>query len=121
LEAQGIQAAEIQPSSATFHEEFENVTEIKPLAGPNNTVVPTRIDRRISKGFVTRQTITVRSADVPRIEKASREITGLLEQGVSITSEPPSYFYTRLGELKVEMLAAAGKDARARADNILRS
>ena len=63
----------------------------------------------------------MRSTDVGRVEKASREITRLLEQGVSITSEAPSYFYTRLGELKVEMLAAAGKDARARADNILKS
>ena len=32
-----------------------------------------------------------------------------------------SYYYTRLGELKLEMLAAAGRDARSRADNIFRS
>jgi hypothetical protein len=83
--------------------------------------VPTRVDKQVSKGYVTRQTITVRSSDVSRVEKASREVTNLLEQGISITSEAPSYFYTRLGELKVEMLAAAGKDARARADNILKS
>ena len=121
LQAQGIRPAEILPSSASFEEEKETVTEIKPLPGPNNTIIPTRIDKQISKGFVTRQTITVRSADVARVEKASREITSLLEQGVSITSEAPAYFYTRLGELKVEMLAAAGKDARARADNILKS
>jgi uncharacterized protein len=121
LQGQGIKPAEILPSSASFEEEMETVTEIKQIAGPNNTLVPTRLDKQVSKGFVTKQTITVRSADVPRIEKASREITELLEQGVSITSEPPSYFYTRLGELKVEMLAAAGKDARARADNILKS
>jgi hypothetical protein len=65
--------------------------------------------------------IIVRSTDVPRIEKASREVTSLLEEGVSITSAAPEYFYTRLGELKVEMLAAADKDARARADNILKN
>ncbi len=63
----------------------------------------------------------MRSKDVTRVEKASREVTQLLEEGVSITSAAPEYFYTRLGELKVEMLAAAGKDARARADNILKS
>ena len=49
------------------------------------------------------------------------QLTSLLEQGVSITSDAPRYFYTRLGELKVEMLAAAGKDARARAENIIKS
>jgi len=31
------------------------------------------------------------------------------------------YFYTGLGALKVEMLATAGTDARARAENILKS
>lgn len=121
LQAQGIKPTEIQPSSATFQEEFDSVEEIKQVPGPNNTVVPFRTEKRVFKGFVTRQAITVRSSDVARVEKASREVTGLLEQGISITSGAPSYFYTRLGELKVEMLAAAGKDARARADNILKS
>lgn len=118
LQAQGIPAAEIQPQAASFEEEFEVTHELKAVPG---ATVPARIDKRTSKGFVTRATIIVRSADVARIEKASREITSLLEQGVSITSQAPSYYYTRLGELKVEMLAEAGKDARARADNILKS
>jgi hypothetical protein len=63
----------------------------------------------------------VGSPDVPLIEKASREITSLLEQDVFVTSHPPRYYYTRLGELKLEMLAEAAKDARSRAENILGS
>jgi len=118
LEAQGIKKEEIQPQSTTFEEEFDTIEEVKVLPGTN---VPTKSEKKVFKDFVTRETIIVQSTDVARIEKASREITGLLEQGVSITSEAPHYFYTRLGELKVEMLAAAGKDARARADNIIRS
>ena len=51
----------------------------------------------------------------------SREVTQLLEQGVSITSEDPSYFYTKLGDVKIEMLAEASKDARSRADKVLES
>jgi hypothetical protein len=121
LQAQGIKPAEIQPSSASFEEELDTVEDIRQVPGPNHTTVPVKTEKKVFKGFVTRQTITVRSSDVPRVERASREVTGLLEQGISITSDEPSYFYTRLGELKVEMLAAAGKDARARADNILRS
>ena len=77
--------------------------------------------RRRSRASSRARRSSIRSTDVQRIEKASREITSLLEEGVSITSEAPQYFYTRLGELKVEMLAAAGKDARARADNILKN
>ncbi len=118
LKAQGIKESEIQPQSTSFEEEFDVSEEIKVLPG---TTVPTRIEKKTSKGFVTREAILVRSSDVALIEKASREVTSLLEEGVSITSGEPAYFYTRLGELKVEMLAAAGKDARARAQNILRS
>lgn len=118
IEQQGIKASEVQPQSATFEEEFDVKVEFKVLKGIKD---PIREEHKTSKGFVTRQTIIVRSADVPKVEKASREITSLLEQGISITSAAPAYFYTRLGELKVEMLAAAGKDARARADNILKS
>lgn len=118
LEGQGIKKTEIQPQSTTFEEEIDTLDEIKLLPGIKE---PQHVMKKISKGYVTREVILVRSTDVARVEQASREITSLLEQGVSITSAAPSYFYTRLGELKVEMLAAAGKDARARADNILRS
>jgi hypothetical protein len=112
LKNQGIPAGEIQTQSASFKEVFE--TQYLGT-GPN------RIEKQISKGFDTKQEISVRSKDVPRIEKASREITSLLEEGVSITSAEPGYYYTRLGELKLEMLGAAGMDARARAEKILHS
>ncbi len=118
LKSQGIKADEIQPQSTAFEEQFETQVDVKV---PPGTSVAIRTEKKISKGFETREVIIVRSSDVPRIEKASREITSLLEQGVSITSEAPKYFYTRLGELKLEMLAAAAKDARARAENIMRS
>lgn len=118
LEGQGIKPNEIQPQSATFEEEFDVTEEFKVFPGAKEA---TRIEKRTFKGYVTRERIVVRSTDVQRVEKASREVTSLLELGLSISSGAPSYFYTRLGELKIEMLAAAGKDARARADNILRS
>lgn len=118
LQAAGIKATEIQPQSTSFEEELTVTEEFKVFPGAKEA---TRIEKKTPKGFVTRETIVVRSTDVPVVEKASREVTSLLEQGVSITSESPSYYYTRLGELKVEMLAAAGKDCRARADNILKN
>jgi hypothetical protein len=118
LKGQGIKPEEIQPQSAGFEEVVETSEELKMLPGMKE---PIKIEKKTPKGFKTTQVIVVRSTDVARIEKASREVTSLLEEGVSITSEAPEYFYTRLGELKVEMLAAAGKDARARADNILKN
>jgi hypothetical protein len=78
-----------------------------------------RIERTVSRGYTASQVITVRSSDVARVERVSREITQLLERGVPVSSSPPLYFYTKLGELKIEMLAAAAHDARTRASNIL--
>jgi len=118
LRAQGVKEVEIQTESASIIEEFEIIKEDKVLP---NTNVPLRSERRESKGFRAKQVVAVSSTNVPQIEKVSREITTLLEQGVDVTSQSPNYYYTRLGELKLEMLAEAAKDARARAENILDS
>jgi hypothetical protein len=106
LKKQGIKAEEIEPQSANFKQEFETQ-----YIG----VGPARVEKRVPIGYATTEAILV------RIEKASREVTSLLEAGVSISSSEPLYYYTRLGELKLEMLAAAGRDARSRAENILKS
>jgi NADH dehydrogenase/NADH:ubiquinone oxidoreductase subunit G len=91
------------------------------LAVQPGTNVPLRTETRKSTGFRALQVVSVSSSNVPQIEKASREITSLLEQGVFVTSDRPNYYYTRLGELKLEMLSEAAKDARSRAENILSS
>ena len=72
-------------------------------------------------GYQARQFVSVRSTDVQRVERVSREITQLLENNISVTSNAPAYFYTKLGDLKIEMLSAASKDARTRAENMLKS
>lgn len=118
IASQGVKASEIQPQSTTFEEEFNVESELKMLQGAKE---PVKVEKKTFKGYVTREVISVHSADIAAVEKASREITSLLEQGVSVTSNAPLYFYTKLGELKVEQLAAAGRDVRLRADNILKS
>ena len=116
LEGLGIAKQEIQLQSATYEEEFDSVPEFKMVPGAKT---PVQIDKKVSKGFVTRGVIFIRSENVAGVERASREITQLLERGITVASSAPAYYYTKLGELKLEMLAAAAKDARQRADNIL--
>ena len=111
LTAQGVKPDEIRPSSVNFQQLFDTVYEGK---GQD------RIEKQVPAGYSVTQTIVVQSADVNRVERVSREISSLLDQGVSITSNPPAYFYTKLGELKIEMLAEAAKDARTRADNMIK-
>lgn len=110
LKSQGVTDEEIRVSSASATEMFETRYE-----GSGED----RIERSVSTGWRSTQSITIRSTDVGRVERVSREVTTLLEQGVELSSLPPSYFYTKLADLKIEMLAEASKDARTRADQIL--
>lgn len=61
------------------------------------------------------QDIELRSNDIDRITKISRESTKLIQDGVQFQSMPPMYFYTKIADLKIDMLALATKDARNRA------
>lgn len=72
-------------------------------------------------GYRLYQTVEVRSRDVDRVTEVSRASTELIRQGVEFESQPPEYLYTRLADLKVEMLAKATRDARARADEMARN
>jgi hypothetical protein len=72
-------------------------------------------------GYSLRQELEVRSTDVDKIEKLAREATELINQGILIESNAPEYHYTKLGDLKIEMLSEAAKDAKQRAQQIASS
>ena len=67
-------------------------------------------------GYLLTQAVRVESLDVDRL--AQIDTTPLVEQGVIFTTELPEFLYTKVAEEKIEMLADATKDARARADQI---
>ena len=69
-------------------------------------------------GHELRQSLQIESKDVDKIEKISREITELLNKGVQFYSESPRYYYTKLADLKIEMISKATEDARLRAEKI---
>lgn len=70
------------------------------------------------KGYELSETVTIRSADLTLVEKVSREVTELLEKGIEFNSQAPEYYYTRLNELKIDLLAKASEDAKLRAQTI---
>jgi hypothetical protein len=67
-------------------------------------------------GYRLTQAVRVESPDVDRL--AQLDTTPLVEQGVLFTTDPPQFLYTKVAEEKIEMLAAATRDARARAEQI---
>lgn len=69
-------------------------------------------------GYQLSQRVSIESKDVAKIENLSRNITEIINLGIEFTSSPPSYFYTKLADVKQKMIADATKDARQRAEKI---
>jgi len=67
------------------------------------------------------QSLQIRSTEIDKLTEVSRKVTQLINQGILLESNEPEYLYTKLAELKVEMLADAAKDARERAAQIASS
>jgi hypothetical protein len=69
-------------------------------------------------GYTLNQTVQIESKEVEKIEKISREVTELLNQDIQLYSSAPRYYYTKLDELKIEMISQATENARLRAEKI---
>ena len=70
---------------------------------------------QVFDGYKLTRGFKVTSTDIDLVERLSQEVTELIEDNVYITSYPPKYFYTQLGELKIQMIAAASADGQVRA------
>ena len=71
------------------------------------------------KGYRLSQSFDIRLPDVEKVEELARSSMVLLNRGLPFESYPPEYLYTKLADLRVEMLAQATEDARERAQQIL--
>ena len=69
-------------------------------------------------GYIYSQRIEIQSSDVNKIKELSLDITSLIERGVSFNVEQPEYHYTKMADLKIEIQAAAARDAMIRAQKI---
>lgn len=64
------------------------------------------------------QRFEVRSKDVDGIAKVAQASTDLINEGIPYVSDAPEYLYTQLTQLRIDLIAEAAKDAKARADAI---
>jgi len=69
-------------------------------------------------GYKLTQSIQITSRDIEKIEELSRNITELINDGVQFNSKAPRYYYTKLADLKLELVSEATEDARQRAEKI---
>ena len=71
--------------------------------------------------FKLSQPMEITSSDVNKIKEISIDIQSLLDQGIDISVNQASYFYSKLPELKVKLLGAATTDAKDRASAMLKA
>lgn len=72
-------------------------------------------------GYQLRQTVKVESQNIANVEKIAREITELLQSGIELSSQEPLYYYTKLSNLKIDLLSKAAADAHNRAESIAKN
>lgn len=75
----------------------------------------------VFNGYTLTGKVTVDSRDIDRIEKLSREITDLLQKGIEFTSSTPRYYYSKLNDIKIDLLAKAAMDGHTRAETIAKN
>jgi hypothetical protein len=102
LTEQGIEAAAIQPQRV-------EVTDL--LAQPY------RPEGAGESRFILAQTVIVRTEQVERVAAVNQQTGELVRRGVVLVdSGGPTYLFTRLNDIKPEMLAAATRNAREAAE-----
>ncbi|MDR2521543.1 MAG: SIMPL domain-containing protein [Spirochaetaceae bacterium] len=77
-----------------------------------------RMTKQTFTGYTLTQQVKIESSDVDTTEKISRDITALIDVGVAFFSMPPEYYYTRLDEVKLDLIKKATENARLRAETI---
>lgn len=71
--------------------------------------------------YTLARTYQIETKDVERVSQTAGKVTQLIQEGVLVISQPPEYHYSDPAVLKVELMGAASKDARTRAEEIARA
>jgi uncharacterized protein len=107
LVSKGIEAESIVFSAVNINKEFDLLYD--------NTGNRTK---SVFTGYRLQQDVQLESNEVDKVEGISRQVSELINSGIEFYSYMPQYYYTKLAELKIEMIAEATKDANMRAMKI---
>lgn len=107
LKDRGIPEGNVVFSAVEIEPQYKNVR----ISGTDG------YDRQFD-GYRLSQSVQIESKEVDKVELVSREISELINAGVELNSSHPEFYYTKLSELKIDLLAKAAKDGRERAEAI---
>ncbi len=104
LEAQGFKKDQIEVFGINGYPVFE--------------VAANGVQTQNVSHYVYSQRFEIKSGDVKKIKELSVSLSSLVEKGLDINVDAPEYLYTKIDNLKIEVQAAASKNAMDRAVKI---
>ncbi len=70
----------------------------------------------VDQKHILRGTINIETSEVDKVGKARANINKLISQGINVNNGSPMYLFTRLNEIKPDMLKEATRNARIAAN-----
>ncbi len=121
--AYSASAPDLQSAQAAVDQDTKAIEEFfKKIGFPEEALQPTGVnvsfysDRGVPR-YTVRQRLTLRTTDIERAENAVKRQVELVRRGVVLEDgSGMAYTFTKLDEIKPDMVAAATKDARAAAE-----
>lgn len=110
LSGKGIQNSEMVFSSININKEFNYRTDENGRS----------LGQQFS-GYNLIQNVRIESQNVDKIDQLSREATELIEKGIEFNSSAPLFYYTKLTEIKMDLLAQSSADGKQRAEIIAKN
>lgn len=99
----------------------KGVAEKSITISPVSMMQDYKYDSSAPKEYILSQSVTVESQDVEKITQIAKDMQEIINKGVIFSSNSLEYYYSKLPELRVNLLSDAIKDAKARAEKIAES
>ncbi len=84
----------------------------------NNKVDSNGDSSQVFTGYTITQSFSVNSNDIAKVGKAATNSGSLIADGILFQTSSPEYYYSKLADLKIQLLNAATQDAKNRAQKI---
>jgi len=121
LRTAGVSDKEMTFSSITTNKVFQREV-VPPLPTDGDAAAkhtPVIVETPKVEMYVLSMTVHIESGQMEKVPAVSRSVTSLIKDGVEIDSGSPSFLYSKLSELKIDMLGEATRDATLRATQIV--
>lgn len=109
LQSMGINDKEIAFSSVIINKDY--VSETNERGGYTQRF----------NGYNLIQNVRIESSEVAKVESVYKDIAQLIDQGIELNSSAPRYYYSKLKDVKIDLLAKASSDAKLRAETIAKN